>query len=147
MYFLNSGATMFVIIMRTSSGTLRDEQCGLRCSCRRLIRRTVMLVARKSRGIKTYADMNNKKVNLWEGVLAIQPRMFFRKYNLKVKIIPQSYSINPFLRGGTDVASAMWYNEYHTIINSGLDADELTTFFFHSRLAMNSSLACGRDAE
>ena len=25
----------------------------------------------------------------------------------------------------------MWYNEYHTIINSGLNPDELTTFFFH----------------
>ncbi len=24
----------------------------------------------------------------------------------------------------------MWYNEYHTIINSGLNADELTPFFF-----------------
>jgi len=25
----------------------------------------------------------------------------------------------------------MWYNEYHTIINAGLNPDELTTFFFH----------------
>jgi NitT/TauT family transport system substrate-binding protein len=24
----------------------------------------------------------------------------------------------------------MWYNEYHTILNSGFDANELTTFFF-----------------
>jgi len=29
------------------------------------------------------------------------------------------------------VASATWYNEYHTLINSGLDPDELTPFFFH----------------
>ncbi|MBF0507181.1 MAG: ABC transporter substrate-binding protein [Nitrospirae bacterium] len=91
----------------------------------------IMLVAKKSSGIKTYADLDNKKVSLWEGDLSIQPRMFFRKHNLKVKIIPQSSSINLFLRGGTDVASAMWYNEYHTILNSGLDPDELTTFFFH----------------
>jgi NitT/TauT family transport system substrate-binding protein len=25
----------------------------------------------------------------------------------------------------------MWYNEYHTLINSGLNPDELTTFWFH----------------
>jgi NitT/TauT family transport system substrate-binding protein len=25
----------------------------------------------------------------------------------------------------------MWYNEYHIILNSGLNPDELTTFFFH----------------
>jgi len=39
--------------------------------------------------------------------------------------------VNLFLRDGVDVVSAMWYNEYHTIINSGLNPDELTTFFFH----------------
>jgi NitT/TauT family transport system substrate-binding protein len=39
--------------------------------------------------------------------------------------------VNLFLRDGVDVASAMWYNEYHTILNSGLNPDELTTFFFH----------------
>jgi len=32
------------------------------------------------------------------------------------------------LRGGVDVCSAMWYNEYHLILNSGFDADALTTF-------------------
>jgi NitT/TauT family transport system substrate-binding protein len=25
----------------------------------------------------------------------------------------------------------MWYNEYHTILNAGLNPDELTPFFFH----------------
>ena len=32
--------------------------------------------------------------------------------------------------------AAMWYNEYHTILNSGLNADDLTLFFF-SRLGLN----------
>ena len=42
----------------------------------------------------------------------------------------RTYTINLFLRGGVDAACAMWYNEYHTILNSGVNADELTTFFF-----------------
>jgi len=75
--------------------------------------------------------MNGKKVGLWGPVFQIQPRAFIKKYNLEVKVIRQSYSINLFLRDGVDVASAMWYNEYHTILNSGLNPDELTTFFFH----------------
>ena len=29
------------------------------------------------------------------------------------------------------MASAMWYNEYHAIINSGINPEELTTFFFY----------------
>lgn len=94
-------------------------------------RSALMLVAKKSSGIKTPRDMNGKKVGLWGPIFQIQPRAFFKKYNLQVKVVRQSYSVNLFLRGGVDVASAMWYNEYHTILNSGLNPDELATFFFH----------------
>jgi NitT/TauT family transport system substrate-binding protein len=90
----------------------------------------LMLVAKKASGIKTPRDMAGKKVGLWRDEFQIQPLALFKKYNLKVKIIPQSYSVNLFLRGGVDVASAMWYNEFHTILNSGLNPEELCTFFF-----------------
>ena len=90
----------------------------------------LMLVAKKSAGIKTLEDLNGKKVGLWRNEFQIQPRALFKKYNLRVKVIPQTFSVNLFLRGGVDVASAMWYNEYHTILNSGLNPDELTPIFF-----------------
>jgi len=89
-----------------------------------------MLVAKKSSGIKKIEDINNKKVGVWTGISQMQALSFIEKYNLKVTIVPQTYSVNLFLRGGIDVASAMWYNEYHTILNSGYDPEELTTFFF-----------------
>jgi NitT/TauT family transport system substrate-binding protein len=91
----------------------------------------LMLVAKKSSGIRSPEDINNKKVGLWDADFEIQPRAFFKKYNLNVTVVPQSYSVNLFLRDGVDVASAMWYNEYHTIINSGYDPQDLTTFFFY----------------
>jgi NitT/TauT family transport system substrate-binding protein len=94
-------------------------------------RSALMLVAKKSRGIYKPQDMDGKKVGLWRAEFQIQPKAFFKKYNLNVKIIPQSFSVNLFLREGVDVASAMWYNEYHTILNAGLNPDELTPFFFH----------------
>jgi NitT/TauT family transport system substrate-binding protein len=94
-------------------------------------RSSLMLIAKKSRGITKPEDMNGKKVGLWGADLRIQPLAFIKKYSLNVKVIPQSYSINLFLRDGVDVVSAMWYNEYHTIINAGFNPDELTTFFFH----------------
>jgi len=90
-----------------------------------------MLIAKKSRHITKPQDMDGKKVSLWGDEFQVQPKAFFRKYDLNVQIVPQSFSVNLFLRDGVDVASAMWYNEYHTIINSGLNPDELTTFFFH----------------
>ncbi|MGD8387133.1 MAG: ABC transporter substrate-binding protein [Desulfobacteraceae bacterium] len=91
----------------------------------------LMLVAKKSSGILEPRDMNGKKVGLWGPIFQIQPRAFFEKYDLDVQVVRQSYSVNLFLRNGVDVASAMWYNEYHTILNCGLNPEELTTFFFH----------------
>ena len=92
---------------------------------------TVKLIAKKSGKITNPLDIDGKKVSLWGEEFQIQPRAFFKKYGLKVKMIPQFSSVNLFLRDGVDVASAMWYNEYHTIINAGFNPDELTPFFFH----------------
>jgi len=94
-------------------------------------RSALMLVAKKSRGIHRPEDINGKKVGLWGEDFQVQPKLFFKKYNLHVKVIPQSVSVNLFLRDGVEVASAMWYNEYHTILNAGNNPDELTLFFFH----------------
>ena len=88
-----------------------------------------MLVARKSSGITKPADLQGKTVSIWSDFL-LQPAAFFRKHGLHVKIIPQTETMNLFLRGAADAASAMWYNEYHLLLNSGIDEDELTTFFF-----------------
>jgi NitT/TauT family transport system substrate-binding protein len=88
-----------------------------------------MLVAKKSSGILKPEDLQGKTVSIWSD-FSLQPMAFFRKYGLDVKIVPQTATMNLFLRGGTDAASAMWYNEYHLLLNSGIDEDELTTFFF-----------------
>jgi NitT/TauT family transport system substrate-binding protein len=93
-------------------------------------RSALMLIAKKSSGIKSPQDMNGKKVGIWGGDFQIQPMAFFKKYNLNVKTVMQGNSINLFFFDGIDVTSAMWYNEYHTILNSGFNPDELNTFFF-----------------
>lgn len=91
-------------------------------------RSAFMLVAKKSSGITKPEDINGKRVGLWCNEFVLQPQAFFRNYGLKVKVIPQAATLNLFLRGGVDVASAMWYNEYHQIINSGVNPEELTIF-------------------
>ncbi len=87
-----------------------------------------VLVARKASRIESPADMEGKKVSLWED-FRWQPLAFFRKFNVRPRFVTQGSTVNLFLRGGVDVVSAMWYNEYHTIINSGFDENELTLFF------------------
>jgi NitT/TauT family transport system substrate-binding protein len=93
-------------------------------------RSSLMLIAKKSRGINKPLDLNGKKVGLWGAEFRIQPEAFFKKHRISVTVVPQSYSVNLFLRDGVDAASAMWYNEYHTIINAGINPDELTAFFY-----------------
>jgi NitT/TauT family transport system substrate-binding protein len=93
-------------------------------------RSALMLIARKSSGIKVPADLQGKKIGLWGGDFRIQPLAFFARNNLKVETIPLYGTSNLFLQGGVDVMSAMWYNEYHQILLSGLNENELSTFFF-----------------
>lgn len=90
----------------------------------------LMFVARKSDSICVPQDLNGKKVSLWNGDLRLQGDAFIKKYGLDIKKIPQSYTINLFLAGGVDAVMAMWYNEYHSILNSGVNPDELCIFFF-----------------
>jgi len=94
-------------------------------------RSSLMLVARRARGIQSPADLNGHKIGVWEGDFLLQPQLFFKRQALDVYPVPIASTINLFLRGGTDVNVAMWYNEYHTILSAGLDPDELTTFFFY----------------
>lgn len=87
----------------------------------------LLLVTRASSGIQSPEDLDGKVVTLWP-FFDVQPRALFKKFNVKPIIIPQLYSFNLFLRGGADVVSAMWYNEYHQLLNAGLNDDELRVF-------------------
>ncbi len=114
------------------SEAIKERSQGVRLvNVAQMVQRSaLMLVAKKSSGIRKLQDLDGKKVALWES-FQLQPLALFRKYHLHVNVIPQAHSINLFLRGGADAASAMIYNEYHTILNSGLNPEELTTFFFY----------------
>ena len=90
----------------------------------------LMLVARRTSGIVKPQDMTGRRVGLWGADFDVQPLAFFKKLNIQPKVVPQSYSMTPFLRGAVDVASAMYYNEYHKLMEAGLSADEIQPFFF-----------------
>ena len=127
---LQKGQTDFALLWLSNAMQLRHQGVRIVNIAQLVNRSSLMLVARKSSGIKTPRDMNGKKVGIWGGDFEIQPNAFFKKYNIKVKTIQQGNSINLFFFGGIDVTSAMWYNEYHTILNSGIEPEQLQTFFF-----------------
>jgi NitT/TauT family transport system substrate-binding protein len=108
---------------------LRDKGLKLINICQLMQKSGFILVARRSSGIVKPRDLNGRRISLWNH-FRVQPQAFFRKYGIEPHILPLGTTVNLFLRGGVDGAAAMWYNEYHMILNAGLDAEELTTFFF-----------------
>ncbi len=129
--FLKGKRADFVTLWLSTALQMRDQGVRVVNIGQVSQRSALMMVAFKKSGILHPSDMNKKRVGLWGEIFRIQPEAFFRKYNLDVTVIPQSYSIHLFLRGGVDVASCMWYNEYHTLLNAGVNPDELIPFFFH----------------
>lgn len=92
-------------------------------------RSSLMLITKKASGIETLAQMDGKKAGIWSGY-ELQPQALFRKNKLKVEIIPIGSTNNLFLMDGVDITIANWFDEYHTILNSGLKEEEINTFFF-----------------
>jgi NitT/TauT family transport system substrate-binding protein len=128
---LGEGAVDFATLWLSTAIRENDRGAKIVNIAQAMQKSALMLIAKKSSGICRPEDMNNRKIGLWGDEFQIQPLALFKKFNLRVKVVAQSYSVNMFLRGGVDVASAMWYNEYHTILNSGYDPEELTTFFYY----------------
>ncbi len=91
-------------------------------------RSSLLLVAKKARGIVKPSDLRGGRISSWGPEFFIQVGGFLRKHRINVGIVQQGYSVDLFLRDAVDAVSAMWYNEYHTILNSGLDPEDLTVF-------------------
>ena len=88
----------------------------------------LLLITRKSAGIQTPKDFKNKKVGVWFGsweaqfnALVVQQGITKNDFSL----INQGYSMDAFIKGDLDVASAMVYNEYHVVLESGIKPEEL----------------------
>ena len=119
-------ATMFL-----STGLQRRADIPLVNIGQFVQRSALMLIAKKSSGITSFQDLEGKKVGLWVNEFQIQARALFRQKNMHVTVVPQSSSLDLFLRDGVQAASGMWYNEYHTLLTYGLNEEELQPLFFN----------------
>jgi NitT/TauT family transport system substrate-binding protein len=146
---LQDGLADFGTLWLSTGIRLRAEGVPIVNAAQVVQRSSVMLVAKKSSGIVRPSDLNGKKVGVWEGDFRLPPLAFFHQYHLDVRIVPQASTINLFLRDGVSAATVMWYNEYHTILDSGINPDELTTFFFrdHNLNFPEDGIYCRTDVE
>lgn len=126
--YLQEGRADFATLWLTTALQRRDQGLPLIHIGQMVQQSSMLLVARKDSGIRKLTDLDGQKIGLWGGDFDIPPRSVFDQLNLRVKPVQQSATVNLFLRGGVAAVSAMWYNEYHTILNAGLNEDELTVF-------------------
>lgn len=115
------------------SGALKARASGIKVVdvCQLSQRSALIFVCKKSSGIEAPSDFNNKKIGIWRSDFQELPRAFLSKFNINAEIVPITSTVNLFLRGGIDIMCVMWYNEYHQILNFGIDPDELNTFHFY----------------
>jgi NitT/TauT family transport system substrate-binding protein len=88
----------------------------------------LLLIAFKSSGIAGPADFAGKRVGVWLGAWEAQFDALMAKQGLTTNdfsLISQGFTMEPFLKGELDVASAMIYNEYYMVLESGVKAEEL----------------------
>lgn len=90
----------------------------------------LVFVAKAKSGIKSINQLKGKKIGIWAAGFQEIPRAFIAGYDLNVKFVPIRSTINLFIEGGVDLMTVMWYNEYNSIINAGIDEEDMSAFFF-----------------
>jgi NitT/TauT family transport system substrate-binding protein len=90
----------------------------------------LVLVSKKDAGITTPADLKGKKVGNWMGGNEFEILALFDKYKLDsnkdLNFTKQGFTMDQFLGGEIDAASAMTYNEYQVVLESGIKAEDLS---------------------
>jgi NitT/TauT family transport system substrate-binding protein len=89
----------------------------------------LVLVSKKAAGINSPADLKGKKVGNWMGGNEFEILALFDKYKLDsgkdLKFTKQGFTMDQFLGGELDAASAMTYNEYQVVLESGVKPEDL----------------------
>jgi NitT/TauT family transport system substrate-binding protein len=90
-----------------------------------------MVVARADRGIVRPEDLNGKVLLAWGGDFDSEFKMFLTRFHIKPKaVFPLSGSLAPMLQGAADASQAMYYNEYHALIERGLRKEDMVAFHY-----------------
>ncbi|MFD2412424.1 ABC transporter substrate-binding protein [Paenibacillus rhizoplanae] len=90
----------------------------------------LVLVSKKEAGITTPGELKGKKVGNWMGGNEFEILALFDKYKLDsgkdLNFTKQGFTMDQFLGGELDAASAMTYNEYQVVLESGIKAEDLS---------------------
>lgn len=125
---LRTGQVDLAILGLATAVRARGEGIALVNVAQTLPRSATILIANANAGIRRLADLQGRRVQLWRSDSAFAVERLLQLYQLDVQRIPQSTTVNLFLRGGVDAMTGMIYNEYHLLLDAGLEPQDLTIF-------------------
>lgn len=128
--YLKEGKAQLGIMYLSSALREREKGTGLVNVGQIFQRSEIMFVAKKSSGIKTIHDFRGKKIAVWRTVLVELTSGFLKKHNISAEVININEGVNIFLKDAVDICAVMYYNEYNSLINFGIDPNELNVFYF-----------------
>ncbi len=126
---LKSGTADIISLFLVTALTARSEGLELVNIAQFSQHSAIMMVSMKSSGIETLQDFDGKKIGIWMSGFEEVPKALINEYQLEVEWVPILSSVNLFLMGGLDIMTVMYYNEYNVLYLSGIERDELNTFF------------------
>jgi NitT/TauT family transport system substrate-binding protein len=89
----------------------------------------LLLIAKKDSGVTGPKDFAGKKVGVWLGNWEAQFNALIAKEGIKANdftLVAQGFSMESFINCELDVASAMIYNEYYAVLESGIKPEDIT---------------------
>lgn len=113
----------------------QDQGWGLTEAAQIFQKSALLLVSKAKSGIKTPADLKDKKIGSWFGgneyelFALIESAGLDREKDLK--LVQQDYTMDQLINDEVDAASAMTYNEYGLLLEAGIPESDL------SKLDMN----------
>jgi NitT/TauT family transport system substrate-binding protein len=97
----------------------------------------LMLVSKKSANIATPESLKGKNVGVWYGgnefeFLALMDKLGYDP-DKDLNVIKQGFTMDPFLAGQMDAASAMTYNEFQVVLEAGVNPDDLNVMRYNDQ--------------
>ncbi len=127
---LIDGQSDMVSLFLTTAISYRNSGPELINICQISQNSALLFVSKKEKNMTNLSDYNGKRIGIWKSGFDEVPKALLRSNNYTVEWVPLHSTVNLFMIGGIDAMTVMWYNEFHTIINNGLDEDELNTLMF-----------------
>ena len=95
----------------------------------------LMLVSKKAANITKAEDLKGRSVGVWYGgnefeFLALMDKLGYDP-DKDLNVIKQGFTMDPFLAGQMEAASAMTYNEFQIVLESGVKPEDLNVLRYN----------------